>query len=111
MSRQTVARRWQKLIDALPKLSDDEINKARELAQLVGSHLIAGTQPQRRSFLGKTSGFKDKEDRRTNQKMLRAYLKGNVLFRNGFKDFKDKDGQVIGRVPNYRVVKQLNYFN
>lgn len=111
MSRKTIARRWQKIIDELPKFSDDEIKRASELARTIGEHLIAKTQPQRRAFLGKTGGFKDKEERRTNQRMLRGYLKGNLMFANGFKDFKDMEGNVVGRVRNYRVVKQINYFS
>lgn len=36
---------------------------------------------QRRLFLGKTEGFKDKRERSFYQKMLQEYLKGNRYFR------------------------------
>ena len=49
-----------------------------------------------RKFLGKTEGFNSKEDRVLNQKMLKAYLKGEECFRCGFKSLDNGT-----RVPNW----------
>lgn len=37
-----------------------------------------------RAFGGKTDNFESKEERRFEQKHLKAYLKGNRLFRHGY---------------------------
>lgn len=52
-----------------------------------------------RKFLGKTEGFNSREDRVLNQKMLRAYLKGEEMFRCGFKSLDNGT-----RVPNWFLV-------
>lgn len=49
-----------------------------------------------RKFLGNIEGFNSREDRILNQKMLKAYLKGQEYFRCGF-----KDGEKGTRIPNY----------
>jgi len=56
---------------------------------------------QRRLFLGKTEGFKDKQERSYYQKMLKAYLKGHEYFRYGTK--VTNIGQVV---PNMVSVQQ-----
>lgn len=38
-----------------------------------------------RKFLGKTENFESKEEKRFNQRMLNAYLKGHKFFNYGFK--------------------------
>lgn len=40
--------------------------------------------PPQRHFLGKTENFSNAHDRRFNQRMLRAYLKGHKRFNFGF---------------------------
>lgn len=53
-----------------------------------------------RKFTGKLSGFDDKQERRYQQKHLKAYLKGHQLFQIGI----DNAG-----FPVYNAVKQ-QYF-
>ena len=50
-----------------------------------------------RTFKGKLSGFEDKAERNSEQKHLKAYLKGWVRFQNG----RDNAG-----FPKYFPVKQ-----
>jgi len=44
-----------------------------------------------RKFLGKTEGFKDKEERHFFQRMLKAYLKGSKRFNFGIDKFGKKN--------------------
>ena len=52
-----------------------------------------------RKFLGKTEGFNSKEDKVLNQKMLKAYLKGEEMFRCGYESLDNGT-----RVPNWFLV-------
>lgn len=61
-------------------------------------------KPQLRKFLGKTENFKDKKERRFNQKMLKAYLKGAEFFKDGLKP--NPKGAHLPWVPNMVEVKQ-----
>lgn len=114
MSKKTRARRYD-----VPNYKENEIQ------QLIG-HLISKTQPQRRIFLGKTEGFKDKEEQKFFKKMLKAYLKGAEVFYHGtrpkeiirFKYNKDSGKHdipvntgVFEEVPQGHVVKQMYFFN
>lgn len=52
------------------------------------------TEIQKRKFLGKTDGYLGKDDRKHNQKALKAYLSGKRKFRNGFETHP-----ILGRQP------------
>lgn len=117
MSVKTIARRYN-VNSYSQQERDDLVN-----------HLVGKTQPQRRIFLGKLDNFKDKEERRINQKMLRAYLKGNTVFYDGTrkqeiitvkKKFNKETGKhdevrtntgVFEDVPQGHIVKQMYFFN
>jgi len=43
---------------------------------------------QTRTFDGKLENFVDKEESRHHKKMLRAYLRGDVLFQNGWENIR-----------------------
>lgn len=45
--------------------------------------LINETGKTKRKFLGKTSGFKDNQERHFYQRMLKAYLRGDKIFQFG----------------------------
>lgn len=53
-----------------------------------------------RKFLGKTEGFKDKEERSFNQRMLKAYLKGYKYFHFG--------RNVLGHKKEHLVMQEYN---
>ena len=61
-----------------------------------------------RRFLGKTEGFKDKQERNFETTHLRAYLKGSTKFRFGFFSLELPGGSVQ-RLPKYHDVKQEYY--
>lgn len=54
-----------------------------------------------RNFGGKIDGFKNKEERNFEKKHLKAYLRGDKRFRNGY-IYTD-----IGREIYYAAVKEL----
>jgi len=57
-----------------------------------------------RKFLGKTSSFLNKKERNSEKKHLKAYLRGNKYWANGFFDLKQ------GKFPNWELVKQENQY-
>lgn len=114
MSVKTTARRY------------DVANYSQAQRDELVSHLVSKTQPQRRIFLGKLDNFKDKEERRINQKMLKAYLKGAVLYYDGTRPqeiidykFNPKTGKkdvavptgIFRDVPQSHMVKQMYFYN
>jgi hypothetical protein len=54
-----------------------------------------------RNFGGKIDGFKNKEERNFEKKHLKAYLKGDRQFRNGYLNTE------AGRQINWAIVKEL----
>lgn len=58
-----------------------------------------------RRFLGKTSEFKDKQERIFNNKMLKGYTKGQTHFISG--SSVDINGK---RSPSYHEVKQEYFY-
>lgn len=51
-----------------------------------------------RSFGGKTEGFKNKEEQRFEQKHLKAYLRGDKIFKHGYLPNGD---------PAFHTVKEI----
>lgn len=56
----------------------------------------------KRQFLGKTEGFKDKQEKSFYQRMLKAYLAGHEYFHFGYEYIFNK------RVPARHLVLQNN---
>ena len=64
---------------------------------------------KRRSFGGKTSGFKDKDERDFEQKHLQAYIKGKPFFRHRYKTVEEEimGQKVERRIPAYYPTKEI----
>lgn len=113
MSRKTIARRYN--VSTYNQAERDEMVM----------HLIAKTQPQRRIFLGKIDNSDSKEERKIQQKALKAYLKGQLFYFHGTTEIeikreiynretkaKETSGTgVFQKVPKPNRVKQMYFFN
>lgn len=54
-------------------------------------------EKQKRAFLGKVTGFDNKDERRRSQKALKAYLSGKRYFRDGYITMP----YACGKIPNW----------
>ena len=59
-----------------------------------------------RRFLGKVKDFESKEESRREQKHLKAYLKGDTHYRDGYTEQKNPLLGIMQTVPNYVPVNQ-----
>lgn len=59
-----------------------------------------------RKFLGKLTGFVDKEEQRFEQKHLDAYIKGQEEFQWGFTNMQNPRTGLMDKKPNFVTVKQ-----
>lgn len=59
-----------------------------------------------RKFLGKTEGFKDKQEAHFYQRMLKAYLKGKEFFTFGFEWVK-RDSIMVREPAMFKVAQEL----
>ena len=73
---------------------------------MIKAHLI---EVQPRKFLGKTSNFRNKQERAYNQAALQAYLKGKRLFQYGYGfEFETPEAISERRVPSQHLTPIQN---
>lgn len=75
-------------------------------AEDVKQHNLESHKMYSRRFGGKIDGFADSDERRREKKHLKAYLRGDKFYTDGYKDSEpDKDG-VTTRIPNWLPVEE-----